>query len=120
MVKSSGDFTLFQHGEISLFSFGGRDVADGFQEPSMVEPVDPFQGCELDGLQRSPWSASMDHLGLVKTIDGLGQGIVVAVAHASHRRLNASFGQALGVFDRDILAALDALLFVKRLLPVVG
>jgi len=60
LVKSSGDFALFQHGEISLFSFGGRDVADGFQETSMVEPVDPFQGCELDGLKRSPRPTSMD------------------------------------------------------------
>jgi hypothetical protein len=50
LVKLGGDFGLFQHGEKSLFSFGGRDVADGFQEASMVEPVDPCQRCELDGL----------------------------------------------------------------------
>ena len=28
---------------------------------------------------------------------------VVAVAHAAHRRLDTGFGQALGVFDRDVL-----------------
>jgi hypothetical protein len=56
----------------------------------------------------------MDDLGLVETVDGLGQSIVVAVAHAAYGRLDAGFGQALGVFDRDILAASDALLFVKR------
>ena len=39
---------------------------------------------------------------------------VVAVADAAHRRFDAGFGQALGVFDRDVLAASDALLFVKR------
>ena len=28
---------------------------------------------------------------------------VVAVAHAAHRRLDTGLGQALGVFDRDVL-----------------
>jgi hypothetical protein len=69
-VKSGGNFRLLQHGEILLFSFGGRDVTDGFQQTSMVKPVDPFEGCELDGLKRSPGPASMDHLRLVKTVDG--------------------------------------------------
>jgi hypothetical protein len=80
-------------------------VTDGFQKTSMVKPVDPFQSCELDGLKRSPRSPSIDHLGFVKTVDGFSQGVVVAVADASHRRLDASFGQALGVFDRYVLAA---------------
>ena len=30
---------------------------------------------------------------------------VVAIAHATHRRLDTGVGQALGVFDRDVLAA---------------
>jgi hypothetical protein len=47
----------------------------------------------------------MDDLGLVETVDGLGQRIVVVVAHAAHRRLDTGFCQALGVFDRDVLAA---------------
>jgi hypothetical protein len=51
LVKSSGDFTLFQHGEILLFSFGGRDITDKFQETPMVNPADPFQRRELDGLK---------------------------------------------------------------------
>jgi hypothetical protein len=50
-VKSGGDFGLLQHGEVSLFSFGGRDVTDGFQQTSMVKPIDPFQRRELDGLK---------------------------------------------------------------------
>jgi hypothetical protein len=35
----------------------------------------------------------MDHLSLVKTVDGFGQGVVVAVADTAHRGLDASFGQ---------------------------
>jgi hypothetical protein len=40
------------------------DVADGLQKPAIVEPVDPFQRRELDGLERPPLPTSMDDLGL--------------------------------------------------------
>jgi hypothetical protein len=75
LVKSGGEVGLLQHGKISLFSFSGRDVTDGFEQTSMVEPVDPFQGCELDGVKRSPRPTSMDHLGLVKTVDGSAKAL---------------------------------------------
>src|SRR5258706_12931091 len=75
------------------------------QEPSVVEPVDPFEGGELDGLEVPPWSAPVDQLGLVKTVDGFGEGIVIGISDAADRRLYACFSQALGVFDRDVLAA---------------
>jgi hypothetical protein len=56
----------------------------------------------------------MDDLGLVEAIDRFGEGVVVRVADAADGRLDPGFGKALGVLDRDILAAADALLFVKR------
>jgi hypothetical protein len=56
-----------------------------------------------NGVERPPRPAPMDDLGFVETVDGLGQSIVVAVAYAAHRRFDAGFGQALGVFDRDVL-----------------
>ena len=31
----------------------------------MIEPVDPFQCCELDGLEGTPGSPPVDHFGLV-------------------------------------------------------
>ena len=104
-VKLGGDLHLVQHGEISLFSLGGWDVADGLQKASVVKPVDPFERRELDGLQRFPWSAPMDHLGLVKTVDGLGERVVIAVANTPDRWFDTGFHQAFGVFDRNILAA---------------
>src|SRR5262245_53550807 len=45
----------------------------------------------------------MDDLGFVESVDGLGQSIVVAIAHAAYRGLDAGLRQALGVFDRDVL-----------------
>jgi len=39
-------------GSITLvFGFDGRDVADGLQQSTMVEPVDPFERGALDGFE---------------------------------------------------------------------
>jgi len=45
----------------------------------------------------------MDQLGLVQPVDGLGQGVVVAVATAANRRLYARFCQPFGVPNGDVL-----------------
>jgi len=60
---------------VKLFELGGWDVAVGFEEAAVVEPVDPFEGGELDHLEAAPRAAPMDHLGFVKAIDGLGERI---------------------------------------------
>ena len=65
------------------FGFGRWDVADGFKQAPVIEPVDPFEGGELDCLDASPWPAPVDHLGLVETVDRLRQGVVVAVSDAA-------------------------------------
>jgi hypothetical protein len=68
---------------VARFGLGGWNSADGFEQAPIVEPVDPFQRGELDGFQVSPRAASPDHLGLVEAVDGLGQGVVEAVADAA-------------------------------------
>jgi len=86
--------------KVSRFGLGRRDVADRLEQATVVEPVDPFEGCELDGLAGSPRPPPVDDLGLVETVDGLGQSVVVAVADAADGRLVASLGQVLRVADR--------------------
>src|ERR1700690_1133317 len=49
----------------------------------------------------------MDDLGLVEAVDGFGESIVVRVADATHRGLDAGLRQALGVFDRDVLGGFN-------------
>ena len=71
----------------------------GSQQPAIVEPVHPLQRRELDSFERPPWPPPVDDLGLVETVDGFGESIVVAVPHAAYRRLDARFRQAPGVFD---------------------
>ena len=58
---------------ILFFGFGRRDVADGLQQPAMVEPVDPFDRGVFDGFKAAPRSTPVDHLGLVGAVDRLGQ-----------------------------------------------
>jgi hypothetical protein len=46
------------------FKVGGRDIPAGFVEPAVVEPVDVFEGCDLDLLGVRPGPAGLDQLGL--------------------------------------------------------
>ena len=46
--------------------------------------------------------APMDDLGLVETVDRLGESIVITVADAAHRRLDARLHQPLGILSRRI------------------
>ena len=88
-----------QHGVILRLGFGWRDISDGLQKPSMVEPVDSFQGCEFNRFEAAPWSAPMDDLGLVETVDRFGEGVVVAIADTSDGRLDSRLGQSLRILD---------------------
>ena len=97
MSESRGHGWLIQHGVVAFLGFRRRDVADGLQEPSVVEPIHPFPGRELDGLEAAPWPAPMDHLGLVETVDRFGESIVVAVADAADGGFDTGFRQALSV-----------------------
>lgn len=53
----------------------------------------------------------MDHLGLVQTVDGLGQRIVVGVADAAHRRFQAGLDETLGVANRHVLGPPVAVMY---------
>jgi hypothetical protein len=81
------------------------DIANGLQEPAVVEPVDPFQGGVLDGVDPLPGAAAADQLGLVEPDDGLGQGVVLGVSAGADRGDRSRLGQPFGVADRQVLAA---------------
>ena len=74
---------VVQHGVVALLGLGRRDVADGLQEPSVVEAIDPFEGGELDGLEAAIRSAPMDHLGFVEAVDGFGESIVIRISNTT-------------------------------------
>ena len=56
---------------------------------------------------------AIEQLALERGEEALTHCLVVAVAHRSHRRLDAGLATPQPERDRRILAALEALLFVK-------
>ena len=97
---------LFSHvlrfAVVVCLSFGRRDIAQRTHQTVVVEPRDPGQRGELEGLAGLP-GLSVDHLGLVQAVDRLSQGVVVAVALATHRRLDSCLCQAFRVLNRNVL-----------------
>src|SRR4029453_13296567 len=85
------------------FQLRRRQVANRFQQPAVVEPIDPSEGCLLDLVKLAPRTTAVDHLGLVQPDDGLGECLVGGVADAAHRWLDACLRQSLRVTNREIL-----------------
>jgi hypothetical protein len=56
----------------------------------------------------------MNQFSLVQAVDRFSQRIIVAVAPAADRWLDARFGQPFAVANADVLRTPDALLSVKR------
>jgi hypothetical protein len=62
---------------IGSLQFDGWYVAAVFVEAAVVEPVDPFRGGQLYFLDGPPGLAWFDQLGLVQSVDRLGQRVVI-------------------------------------------
>jgi hypothetical protein len=75
-----GQVGLFKFGVVLRLGFGRRDIADGFEQAAVIEPVDPFQRGVFDIFERAPRALPVDELGLVETVDGFCQGVVITVA----------------------------------------
>src|SRR5438045_2057761 len=65
-----------QHSVVAFLCVDWRDVSDGLEESSVVEPAYPFQRRKLNGVERSPGSPPMDDFGFVEAVDRLGERIV--------------------------------------------
>ena len=74
---------MFQCGVEVGPGFGRWDVADGFKQAPVIEPVDLFEGDEIDCFDGPPRPASVDDLSLAKTIDAFDQGVAIAVSDAA-------------------------------------
>ena len=93
-----------QHGVVAFLGCSRRDVADGLQQPATIEPVDPDQGGELDGLEASPLPARMDHFCCEESVYRLGENVVVGVSDSADLGFDAFFRRSFS----------DALLLVNR------
>ena len=73
----------------------------------VVEPVDPFQGGELDVCERSPGAFAVDLLGLEQADRGLGQRVVVAVADRAHGGVGAGIDEPPRECEAGVLPGLN-------------
>lgn len=64
-------------------------MANRFEQPAVVEPIDPLKGGILDRLERLSRAAPMDDLGLEQPDDRLSQSIIVRVSDAADGGLDA-------------------------------
>jgi len=87
---------------VVCLSFSGRDIAERFHQPMVIEPGHPFQRCQLDGLACFP-GAAMNQFSLVQAVDRFSEGIIVAVAPTADRRFDARFGEPLAIANADVL-----------------
>jgi hypothetical protein len=60
---------------VQLLELGRRHVTDGAMEEALVPPLDPSGGDELQFVDGSPGRSLLDHLGLIKADDALGQRV---------------------------------------------
>src|SRR5206468_3683528 len=89
------------------FILGGRQTIARAVQPAVVVPVDPLQGRKLDVSERLPRPAAIDDLGLVEADRCLRESIVVGVADAPDRRVDAGIDEALGERERCVLTGLN-------------
>jgi hypothetical protein len=54
LLGSGGDGRTGDLGIVARLGFGGRNVADGLEQASMVQPVHPLEGSELHRLGMTP------------------------------------------------------------------
>ena len=85
------------------FEFRRRHVADGLEQPAVVEPIHPRQRLEFHPLQMLPRTLPSNHLRLEEPNHRLGEGIVIRVAAAADRRRDPGVGEPVGVPHRQIL-----------------
>ena len=70
------------------FIFRRRYIANRFEQSACVEPVDPRERREFDGLEMAPRPLPLNHFGLEETDDRFGKGVVIR-ATTPDRRLDA-------------------------------
>jgi hypothetical protein len=58
-----------------------------------------FESVIFYSLERPPWYASVDYLGFAGSADSLGRGIVAAISHATHQKLDACLDKTFGRVD---------------------
>ena len=69
---------------VDLFELDRWNIADRFEQPSVIEPIHPVKGLELDVFTTTPRPESIDHLGLIQSDHRFGKCIVIGIPNATY------------------------------------
>jgi hypothetical protein len=95
---------------VACLEFSGRHVANRFEQSPVVEPIDPPEGGEFDGLEMTPGAFQLNHFRLEEPDDRFSERVVVGVAAAADRWRDAGFCESLRVPHRQVLRAAVAVM----------
>jgi hypothetical protein len=101
-------------GVVAFLSLYRWRIAVALHDLAVVEPVDPSQRGVLDLLNGFSGAAPVDEFCLVQAVNGLCQGIVLAVAHIVDGGGRTGLGEALCVPDGYVLLAPVGILHQPR------
>ncbi len=57
----------------------GGDIPDGFEEPPVVEPVNPLERGDFHRLTGFPGASGVNQFRFVEAVDGFFQGVIVTI-----------------------------------------
>src|SRR6266851_3057854 len=69
------------------FVLVGGHVADRFEQPARVEPIDPPERREFDGLEIAPRALALNHFGLEEADDRFGEHSPITIESLTYRVL---------------------------------
>ena len=94
------------------FGLGGAEITEGAVQAGAVVPADVLGDCAAGGGPGGP-GLQVDQFCLERPEEALGQGVIPALAGAAVRELSVEVVGQLRELSGGVLAAADALLFVK-------
>ena len=94
---------------VGLLELVRGNIPERLQQTPRVLPRDSFERRELDLLHPLPRAASPDLFGLVQADDRFRQRVVVGIAGAADRGLDAGLGEAWTVVDRADINGIQVL-----------
>ena len=94
---------------VGLLELVRGNIPERLQQAPRVVPGNPLERRELDLLHPLPWPVPPDLFRLVQADDRFRQRVVVGIAGAADRGLDAGLGEAWAVVDRADINGIQVL-----------
>lgn len=79
------------------FDLGRGAIVETLVKPNRVPPISPVQGRDFDRGHCRPGAVTVDEYGLAEAVDGLGEGVDLAVADGADGCFDSGRDERVGV-----------------------